>query len=50
LCMLVCHHASTAMFFDVVANRCTEVTALLDLDINLRELRTQAKSLHFWRH
>jgi hypothetical protein len=47
--MLVCHNASTAMFFDVVANRHTEVTAVFELDMNLRELRTQAKSLHFWR-
>jgi hypothetical protein len=46
--MLVCHNASTAIFFDVVVNRYTEVTALFDLDVNLRELRTQAKSLHFW--
>jgi hypothetical protein len=48
--MMVCHNASTAMFFDVVANRYTEVTAVFELDVNLRELRTQAKSLHFWRH
>jgi hypothetical protein len=48
--MMVCHNASTAMFFDVVANRQTEVTALFELDMNLREFRTQAKSLHFWRH
>lgn len=48
--MAVCHNASSAMFFDVVANRHTEVTALFELDINLREFRTQAKSLHFWRH
>jgi hypothetical protein len=48
--MMVCHNASTAMVFDVVANRHTEVTALLELDLNLREFRTQAKSLHFWRH
>jgi hypothetical protein len=48
--MLVCHNASTAMFFDVAPQRHTEVTALFELDVNLRELRTQAKSLHFWRH
>jgi hypothetical protein len=45
----VCHNASTAMFFDVVSNRHTEVTALFELEMNLREFRTQAKSLHFWR-
>jgi hypothetical protein len=48
--LMVCHNASTAMFFDVASNRHTEVTALFELDINLREFRTQAKSLHFWRH
>ena len=47
--MMVCHNASTAMFFDVVPDRQTEVTALFELDLNLREFRTQAKSLHFWR-
>jgi len=47
--MIVCHNASSAMMFDVVANRHTEVTALFELDGNLREFRTQAKSLHFWR-
>jgi hypothetical protein len=48
--MMMCHNCSTAMFFDVVANRHTEVTALFELDVNLREFRTSAKSLHFWRH
>jgi hypothetical protein len=48
--LLVCHNASSAMFFDVASRRHTEVTALFDLDMNLREFRTQAKSLHFWRH
>lgn len=48
--MMVCHNASSAMFFDVVPGRHTEVTALFELDMNLREFRTQAKSLHFWRH
>jgi len=48
--MMVCHNASTAMFFDVAPHRHTEVTALFELDMNLREFRSQAKSLHFWRH
>jgi hypothetical protein len=48
--MLVCHNASTALWFDVVPGQRTEVTALLELDVNLRELRTAARSLHFWRH
>jgi len=46
--MMVCHNASSAMFFDVARGTHTEVTALFELDMNLRELRTQAKSLHFW--
>jgi hypothetical protein len=46
--MMVCHNASSAMFFDVSRGRHTEVTAVFELDMNLRELRTQAKSLHFW--
>jgi hypothetical protein len=46
----MCHNASTALWFDVVPGRHTEVTAVFELDVNLRELRTQAKSLHFWRH
>jgi hypothetical protein len=45
---LVCHNSTSALFFDVARGRHTEVTALLELDTNLRELRTQAKSLHFW--
>ena len=46
--MSVCHNASVAMFFDVVRGVKTEVTAIFDLDLNLREFRTQAKSLHFF--
>jgi hypothetical protein len=46
--MMVCHNASSAMFFDVVRGRHTEVTAMFELDQNLREFRTQARSLHFW--
>lgn len=46
--MMVCHNAASAMFFDVVPGRHTEVTALLELDLNQRELRTLARSLHFW--
>jgi hypothetical protein len=44
----VCHNASSALFFDVAPGRETAVTALLDLDLNQRELRTQARSLHYW--
>jgi hypothetical protein len=47
--LMVCHNASSAMLFDVARGRSTEVTAMFELDMNLREFRTQAKSLHFWR-
>ncbi|MEZ4401574.1 MAG: ATP-binding protein [Kofleriaceae bacterium] len=46
--MTVCHHNALAMFFDVARGRHTEVTALLELDLNLREVRTQARSLHLF--
>ena len=46
--MTVCHNASSAMFFDVWRGRHTEVTAMFELDQNLREFRMQARSLHFW--
>ena len=46
--LMVCHNASSAMFFDVARGRSTEVTAMFELDMNLREFRTQAKSLHYW--
>lgn len=46
--MMVCHNASSAMFFDIARGRHTEVTALFELDQNLREFRTQARSLHIW--
>lgn len=46
--MMVCHNSSSAMVFDVVRGKSTEVTAMYDLDQNLRDLRTQAKSLHIW--
>lgn len=46
--MTVCHNAASAIIFDVARGRHTEVTALFELDLNLREFRTQAKSLQFW--
>jgi hypothetical protein len=45
--MMVCHNATSALFFDVAMGRHTEVTAVFELDMNLRELRTSAKSLHW---
>lgn len=46
--LMLVHNAATAMFFDVAPARSTEVTALFELDLNLRELRTHARSLHLW--
>jgi hypothetical protein len=36
------------MVFDVVRGKRTEVTGIFDLDLNLREFRTQGKSLHYF--
>ncbi|HVV83751.1 MAG TPA: hypothetical protein VHE35_11835 [Kofleriaceae bacterium] len=46
--LTVCHHSSSALFFDLARDRFTQVTATLDLDLNLRELKGQARSLHVW--
>jgi hypothetical protein len=46
--MTVCHNATIAMLYDVVRGQRTEVTGIFDLDMNLREFRTQAKSLHYF--
>jgi hypothetical protein len=46
--MTVCLSSTVALVFDVVAGRKTEVTGVFDLDLNLREFRNQAKSLHFF--
>jgi hypothetical protein len=47
--VLVCHNSTIGLVYDVVPGRRTEVTGLFDLDLNLREFRTQPKSLHFFR-
>jgi len=41
--------ATTGLVFDVVPGHKTEVTGVFDLDLNLREFRGQAKSVHFFR-
>ena len=46
--MTVCHNATVAMLYDVTRGQKTEVTGIFDLDLNLREFRTQAKSLHYF--
>ena len=47
--MVVCHNSTVAMFYDVLTDTQTEVTGIFDMDLNLREFRTQAKSLHFFQ-
>jgi hypothetical protein len=46
--IVTCLQSAGALVFDVVPGHRTEVTGVLDLDLNLRELKTQAKSLHFF--
>lgn len=46
--MVLCHNATIVLICDVVAGTSTEVTGFFDLDLNLREFRSQAKSLHFF--
>ncbi len=46
--MMVCHNSAAMLVFDVRRNVRTEVTAVLELDLNLREFRTQARSIHYF--
>ena len=46
--LTVCANATVALVFDVAPRQRTEVTGVFDLDLNLREFRSQAKSLHFF--
>lgn len=46
--LAVCANATVALFVDVVPGHKTEVTGVFDLDLNLREFRSQAKSLHYF--
>ena len=47
--MMVAYRSTTAMFLRRGSGRAHRVTGLFELDLNLREFRTQAKSLHFLR-
>jgi hypothetical protein len=42
----VCHDACVALFADVEPRVSTAVTAVIDLELNLRELRSRPRSLH----
>lgn len=46
--LAMCHNATVALFFDVRRGQKTEVTGIFDLDLNLRDFRARAKSLHFF--
>jgi hypothetical protein len=46
--LAVCANATVALVFDVAPGQRTEATGVFDLDLNLREFRSQAKSLHFF--
>jgi hypothetical protein len=46
--MTVCLGSTVALVFDVIPGHKTEVTGVFNLDLNLREFRGQAKSLHFF--
>jgi hypothetical protein len=42
--------ASVVLIFDVERERKTEVTGIFDLDLNRRQFRDRAKSLHYFEH
>jgi hypothetical protein len=46
--LAVCANATVGLTFDVSPGHRTEVTGVFDLDLNLREFRGQAKSLHYF--
>jgi hypothetical protein len=46
--MMMCHNSAAMLVFDVRRGARTEVTAVFELDLNLREFRTQARSIHYF--
>jgi hypothetical protein len=46
--MMMCHNSAALLVFDVRPGIRTEVTAVFELDLNLREFRTQARSIHYF--
>lgn len=46
--LTVCHQSSLGLFFELAGGRHTQVTATLELELNLRELKTHPRSLHLW--
>lgn len=47
--MVKVYHSTVSTLYDVVRGRKTEVTAVFELDMNLREFRTLPKSVHFFQ-
>jgi hypothetical protein len=47
--MAVCHNSTVAMIYDLIPGKQTEVTGFFDLELNRREFRTCARSLHFFQ-
>src|SRR5439155_14032144 len=48
--MLKIYQSTCTMLFDVTPGMRTEVTGIFELDLNLREFRTRAKSVHFFEN
>lgn len=46
--ILLCHQATTALMYDVCPGQRTQVTAVIDLDLNRRDFRSRARSLHYF--
>lgn len=46
--MMMCHNSAAILIFDVCRGKRTEVTAIFELDLNLREFRNQARSIHYF--
>jgi hypothetical protein len=46
--MLLCHNATSAMFYDVAVGRRTEATGIIDLEMTQRDFKAQPKSLHYF--
>lgn len=44
----LCHQSTLAMIYDVVPQESTEVTGVFELDLNRRDFRNRARSLHFF--
>lgn len=44
----LCWSSALAMIYDVVPDRSTEVTGVFELDVNRREFRSRARSLHWF--